>query len=148
MYSMEELKSAVREARAGRPPEGFALEGEILTVPGGGRYFVVGEERLRLQHIPQPKEAARDMLGSCRKCGKQFLKSKFNPYFDLCPECRRPGKRYAPGARSFVCKECGQTFEVSKFQPYLNPERCPKCTAKAHRREYLKRRKEAQGDQE
>ena len=121
--------------------------GELLKV-GSTTWKVQGTERLRLFEIKKPKpqtpEArgnAHDTEETCESCGKPFIKSKFNPYFTKCPNCRRKEKGPPPQGREFTCPECGKPFVVSKFQPYLNPERCPPCARKKAQREYLERKK-------
>lgn len=113
-----------------------------FVVTKSNTWKVSGSERLTVEKVSKapardPSTPAADDEAICDECGSSFVKSKFNPYFTKCPDCRRKKKAPAAEARAFNCKECGVDFKVSKFQPYLNPERCPKCAAKASRKRYL-----------
>lgn len=151
----EKVKSAVRAAREGKAavvdgvPAKYLLvtDGEFLEV-GDRKFRVQGTMRLRVTEVRQKKakapagEAATDSEGVCEDCGKTFVKSKFNPYFTKCPECRGSRKEKPQAeARSFTCSKCGESFEVSKFQPYANPDLCPRCRRNARHKAYLDRKK-------
>lgn len=163
----EQLKSAVRALREGNT--GVMMDGHeasleedaqanTFLVAGDRKWKVEGTERLRLTEVAKAKppkaertpaalrEKAVDSQMTCVSCGASFVKSKFNPYFDKCPDCRKKEKSPEPKAREFTCSACGEAFTVSKFQPYLfsKPEDvpiCSKCSRKATRKEYMNNKK-------
>jgi len=152
----EELKRAVRAIRSGSAVEGSAMEGDVLVVydgPLSGRYRVSGTERLRIVPLitvtPPPKEVAvragpvpEWVDADCSACGSAFRRSRYNPYMDRCPSCRRKPVEPRPGDRPFTCLKCGQNFAISKYQPYIeNPERCPRCNRNEGIRRRQKRRR-------
>lgn len=65
----------------------------------------------------------------CPQCGAAFRRSKHNPYFLLCHECRTLERRAKGYDRKYVCVRCGRDFWVSKYNPYIEPSACPKCAA-------------------
>jgi len=153
MIEDSEMKDAVRKIRAGGAVQGYSLDDSCspseLVVPDGRHFRVEGEQRLRLIELKTPKKVnpnpKQDSEAVCA-CGRAFVKSKFQPYLEQCPECR---KKKAPPkeGRDFVCPECKKPFTVSKFQPYLEPKACPRCTARQHRRDYRERKKSLSGPQ-
>lgn len=127
----------------GAAPEA-GVEPEAPQAPAG---LASGPERKEDPAAParEPRrprgELAVDSLGLCSRCGAEFTKSKFNPYFTECPACRGTrGHRPPAEGRAFTCPECGKGFTVSKFQPYLTPERCPECNGRAARARYRERK--------
>jgi hypothetical protein len=171
--NLETLKGAVRALRNGN--EGVTIGGSpaslVDTKDGvfldvdGRRWRVEGTERLRLSEQQPPKvteekarrrasgEPAQDSEGVCATCGKAFVKSKFNPYFTECPDCRKAKSleskgKMPPSSRDFTCSECRTPFTVSKFQPYLFSEPgavpvCKKCVRKAAHKAYMSARRDA-----
>jgi hypothetical protein len=168
----EELKAAVRALRAGNSSVrvgGLEAElresnGSTYLVSGARKWKVEGTERLRLVEVkaakappargmvrsPGParalKEAATDAQETCEACGTTFVKSRFNPYFTKCPDCRKKDRGPEPKARDFTCSKCGEAFTVSKFQPYLFSKPgdvpvCKKCSRKAAHKAYIQNKK-------
>jgi hypothetical protein len=149
MIEDSEMKAAVRKIRAGEAIEGFCFDQEGLLAASDGRKFKVeGEQRLRLIEVKAPKKVnlnpKQDSKAVCA-CGRAFVRSKFHPYLEQCPECRKKGKAPPKEGRSFVCPVCKEPFTVSKFQPYFEPKACPKCTARQHRKDYRNRKKSLSG---
>jgi len=102
---------------------------------GGRNYTVSGTKRLVVKDV-SPKAAkgkkapAVDQKLTCTKCGKEFVQSRFNPYYTECKECRKGA--LAGSGESKRCKTCGKTFTPSRFNPYL--DRCPDCRKAARDR--------------
>jgi len=146
MKTIEEVKEAVRDIRAGRPVEWLTIDGDTACTEDGQTFQVLGQERLRLvpltdyrKETVEPKKAKEQfncVNVVCSKCGVEFIKSKFNPYFTECRDCRKKSSGPAPTDRVMTCTECNKEFTVSKFHPYLNMGTCPVCNRKAALRRY------------
>lgn len=158
------LREMVKQMRTGLYLPTARMEGDILIVEGdrddlNGRYRVSGTKRLRVVKLEEKvvvrETAVREdpppdrLTTTCTKCGQEFTRSKFNPYFTECPECRRAERRKPGGGdRKFTCLKCGQDFWISKYQPYLEPTKCPRCNRNEGIRRRQKRREERRKSQQ
>jgi len=113
---------------------------EKYTVAGTKRLVVsaVKPEKVKKEKTPKaprvkkekpaPKDPIMDV--KCRECGSEFKLSKFTPYLDICPDCRKKkiaDGMYLDGETSQierVCEVTGKKFKTSKFTPYvtISPE--------------------------
>jgi hypothetical protein len=113
------------------------LDGEDFEVIGTKRLqakpkkAVTKKKQVQKKAKPKKKEPV-NLDKKCSECGKDFTVSKFNPYFDKCPECRR-GKSSGVGIEK-KCEKCNKIFTTSKFTPYQ--KYCQECS-KTHRLENL-----------
>ena len=81
------------------------------------------------------------MLVRSTKCGKEFVQSRFNPYYTECKECRKGALAGSGEARK--CKVCSKSFTPSRFNPYFDT--CPECrkAAKARKAAHVGKKKSA-----
>lgn len=127
---MVDDKDKIRELyKAGK----FEVNNSGLNIVSheGKKYAVSGQKRLRVvEHKGKELrgKVVKDCLlpdkdtRVCAECGAVFEVSKFHPYLDKCPSCRRSRK----SAHDIEKKcACGNTFTASKFNPNLDD--CPEC---------------------
>jgi phage FluMu protein Com len=134
----ERVRNFARAIKEGTTPQDsfeYETTAKGLSVKAEGKTFdVTGDQRMSVKPHKEVKPAkakgvkkapAEDAEVKCSKCGKPFVRSRFNPYMDKCRDCRK-GALQATGEQK-ICKKCGKKFTPSKFNPYL--ETCPECRA-------------------
>lgn len=135
-----------REYEITATDQGFSvvLEGKTYAVSGNARKTVApkakaaSKAKAKAKTAPKPrakaakKEPKPDTSDvKCRDCGENFKLSKFTPYHDVCPKCRKiraADHRYldetSDATVEATCDVTGKKFRVSKYTPYvtISPE--------------------------
>ena len=130
---VEFVKAVVRKSWADEIPAEGKYEGVAykLFLEGGvtyaevnrSVYAVTGTKRLYVKFV-RPKKSSTNkpqfLFNTCKSCNNEFKASKYNPYIDECPNCRRRSKVRKPENTIIkVCEVTGKEFETSKFNPYI-----------------------------
>ena len=156
--SVKEIVKLMPEDWSGEKQEGvwndesyeiWRLEDDKAThvIFGNKVWKVTGDKRLKVVEIVQKTKKAKEPLPArievaCRVCGADFEVSKFNPYQNVCYDCRRDLKKAQKHINPEFdnmqeCFICGSSFEASAYTPYA--KFCPDC-----RKLSAKKRREVQ----